>query len=169
MTGKVGSPWEKLDLPAAITELALESFCPVSLVFVPFQIGGARTLVAADIAAELFHLEVDVREVLITHVGGCKSFSASRALVRPVPAMTPGVSLNAISVSMWVGCMNAEWTAYPAAEDITLRVVDFSQMFMQVVSLVKELSTRLIVMVGPLTNDIVASRLLKSRLLRRGI
>ena len=69
-------------------------------VFVSFQIGSARTLVAAKVAGEFLLLHVYVGDVLVADCRSGEAFRTFRALVRTVPAVTPYMSLHAVGIAM---------------------------------------------------------------------
>lgn len=68
--------------------------------------------------------------MFISDIGRRKPFPASRTLVRPISTMAPGVTLHAVSVSMWAIGKRTDRTADPTTEDVTLSIVGLPQMIM---------------------------------------
>ena len=60
VASEIGPSWEESDLFIMVTELTLKSLCLVFLVSVSLQVCSARALMATEIAAEHFPLEMDI-------------------------------------------------------------------------------------------------------------
>lgn len=153
VTSQIRGSWEQPDLTVTVAELTLESFRAVFIILVSLQIRGAGTLMAADIAAERFCFEMDVREVFVSDVGSGKAFKAGRTFVRPIAAMAPGMALDTVGISVWMRSHGIDRTADPSAEDIVLRVVGLPKVLMHIVTEFEALTAWDPSFVSPLAYD----------------
>ena len=145
MSCKVRSTREQGPFAILVAVLALESLRSVLFVFVSFQVGSARTLVAAKVAREYLLLHVNISDVLVADCGSGKAFSAFRALIRTVTTVTPHMSLHAVGIAMV-----AHTAAEPAAINFILDIVFQFEVVVQLVPQSKNFPTRFSFLIGPL-------------------
>ena len=145
MAREVWSTREQGPLAILVAILALKPLRPVLFVFVSFQIGSARTLVAANVAGENFLLHVYIGDVLVADCGSGKAFEAFRALVRAVTTVTPHMSLHTIGITMV-----AHAAAEPTAINFILDAMRQLEVFVQLVSQSKGFPARISFLISPL-------------------
>ena len=145
MSCEVWSTREQGPLAILVAILALEPLRSVLFVFVSFQIGSARTLVAADVAGEYLLLHVYIGNVLVADCGSGEAFEAFRALVRTVTTMTPYMSLHAVGIAMV-----AHTAADPTAINFILDIMCQLEVLVQFVSQSKDFPARLSFLISPL-------------------
>ena len=85
---------------------------------------------------------MDVGEVFVPDIGGGEAFEAGRAFVRSIAAMAPGMTLNAIGVSMRVRPKSVDGTPHPSAKDLAFRTVGFTEVFVHLITRLEASSAR---------------------------
>ena len=117
-----------------IAEFTLKPLGAVSVVLVPFEVGGTCAVVGTHITGEDFLALVDVRDVFFADTGGCETLVAHWAFVRAISTVAPCMPLHAAGEPMWRRPQDTSGTAKPTAENLRLDTMKRFQMFMHVLA-----------------------------------